>query len=277
MSQAPRVFITGGAAGLGRALAECFAREGARVCIGDLQEAVGRETVATLNALGGQAHFLPCDVTREADLQAAADWLQAQWGGVDVVVNNAGVAQMGGIADVSLADWQWIVDINLLGVVRGCKVFTPLFRRQGGGTFLNIASMAGMIHLPEAAAYNATKAAVVALSETLQIELERDGIHVSVACPAFFRSDLARHMRAATPDAERTTQRLVERARVGADEIARLIHAGLKKREYHILTHAEGRQAWRLKRWLPYSVYLGTLRKRMARLQLRMQRKVTPA
>jgi NAD(P)-dependent dehydrogenase (short-subunit alcohol dehydrogenase family) len=190
---------------------------------------------------------------------------------VDVVVNNAGVAQMGGIADVSLADWQWIVDINLLGVVRGCKVFTPLFRRQGGGCFLNIASMAGMIHLPEAAAYNATKAAVVALSETLQLELERDAIRVAVACPAFFRSDLARHMRAATPDAERTTQRLVERSG-SAPRRWRSASTGAEQGQAHILTHPEGRTAWRLKRWLPYRWYLATLRRRMAQLQLRMQR-----
>ena len=267
-----RVFITGGASGLGRALAECFAKEGASVCLGDVDDAQGAQAVQALARHGWPVHYLHCDVTREADLQAAADWLQQAWGGVDVVVNNAGVAQMGGIADVSLADWQWIVDINLLGVVRGCKAFTPLFRRQGGGCFLNIASMAGMIHLPEAAAYNATKAAVVALSETLQLELERDAIRVAVACPAFFRSDLARHMRAATPDAERTTQRLVERSRVGAEEVAKRIHRGLNKGQAHILTHPEGRTAWRLKRWLPYRWYLATLRRRMAQLQLRMQR-----
>ncbi len=268
----PRVFITGGASGLGRALAECFAKEGASVCLGDVDDAQGADTRQALARHGGPVHFLHCDVTQEGDLLAAADWLQQHWGGVDVVVNNAGVAQMGGIADVRLSDWQWIVDINLLGVVRGCKVFTPLFRRQGGGCFLNIASMAGMIHLPEAAAYNATKAAVVALSETLQLELEPDHIRVSVACPAFFRSDLARHMRAATPDAERTTQRLVERARIGAEEVAQAIHRGVKAGEAHILTHPEGRMAWRLKRWLPYRWYLATLRRRMARLQLRMQR-----
>lgn len=126
-----RVFITGGASGLGRALAECFAKEGASVCIGDVDDAQGAQAVEALAGHGWPVHFLHCDVTRESDLQTAADWLQQAWGGVDVVVNNAGVAQMGGIADVSLADWQWIVDINLLGVVRGCKVFTPLFRRQG--------------------------------------------------------------------------------------------------------------------------------------------------
>jgi NAD(P)-dependent dehydrogenase (short-subunit alcohol dehydrogenase family) len=133
-----------------------------------------------------QAAFLPCDVTKETDLAAAAQWLETNWGGVDVVINNAGVAAAGGIADYELPDWEWILDINLLGVVRGCKVFTPLFRRQGGGRFINIASMAGLMNLPKMAPYNASKAAVISLSETLAYELAADNIKVSVVCPSFF-------------------------------------------------------------------------------------------
>src|SRR3546814_2946935 len=87
-------------------------------------------------------------------------------------------------------DWQWIVDINLLGVVRGCRVFTPLMKTQGSGVIVNIASMAGLIHPQQMAAYNTTTAAVVALSETLKTELHRYGIQVSVVCTAFFRTNL---------------------------------------------------------------------------------------
>ena len=259
-SAGKRIFITGGASGLGRALAERHARAGWRVCIGDLD-------------VERCAEALACDVTREDALQAAADWLQREWGGVDVVINNAGVAQMGGIAETSLADWQWAVDINLLGVVRGCKVFAPLLRTQGGGQLVNIASMAGLVHMPNAAAYNATKAAVVALSETLQLELEPDGIRVSVVCPAFFRTDLARNMRAANPQLEGMTKRLVERARIGADEIAERIFAGIERGDPHILTHPEARRFWRLKRMLPYRWYLALMRRQLAQVAARMQRK----
>lgn len=268
-----RVFITGGASGLGRALALRCARAGWRVCIGDLDVARCADALNEIHALSPASHALACDVTKEEDLAAAADWLRQSWNGVDVVVNNAGVALMGGIAETTMADWRWIVDINLLGVVCGCKVFTPLLRAQGGGQLVNIASMAGLIHLPHAAAYNATKAAVVALSETLQLELEADNIRVSVVCPAFFRTDLAKNMRAANPQLEGMTKRLVERARIGADEIADRIFAGMARGDTHILTHAEGRMAWRLKRWLPYSSYLALARRQLRKMNARMQRK----
>ena len=272
-----RIFITGGASGLGRALAERHARAGWRVCIGDLDVERCAEALAAIRTHSPHSHALACDVTREEALLAAADWLQREWGGIDVVVNNAGVAQMGGIADTSLDDWQWAIDINLLGVVRGCKVFVPLLRAKEaggrGGQLVNIASMAGLVHMPQAAAYNATKAAVVALSETLQLELEPDGIRVSVVCPAFFRTDLARNMRAANPQLEGMTKRLVERARIGADEIAERIFAGIERGDPHILTHPEARRFWRLKRMLPYRWYLALMRRQLAQVAARMQRK----
>ena len=258
---AKRIFITGGASGLGRALAERYARAGYRVCIGDINEARMAETLKALRSAGAECHALRCDVTTEADVQAAADWLRAEWGGVDIVVNNAGVAVAGGIDELSLADWQWAVDINLLGVVRGCKVFTPLFRRQGCGYFVNIASMAGLIHPPMMGAYNATKAAVVALSETLKIELADDHIGVSVVCPAFFRTNLSESLRAGNPDMERITRKLVDKARIGADEIADKIYRGVSRGNFHILTHARERKIWRLKRVLPYHVYAASMLK----------------
>ncbi|GAB1407159.1 SDR family oxidoreductase [Thermomonas brevis] len=272
-----RIFITGGASGLGRALAERYARDGWRVCIGDLDVERCADALAAIRTHAAAAQALACDVTREADLQAAADWLQREWGGVDVMVNNAGVAQMGGIAETTLDDWQWIVDINLLGVVRGCKVFAPLLRAQGGGQLVNIASMAGLVHMPQAAAYNATKAAVVALSETLQLELAPDGIRVSVVCPAFFRTDLARHMRAANPQLEAMTKRLVERARIDAGEIANRIHDGIQRADPYILTHPEARRFWRLKRLLPHRAYLALMRRQLAKVAARMQRKAASA
>ena len=272
-SAGKRIFITGGASGLGRALAERYARAGWRVCIGDLDVERCADALAAIRVHSPHSQALACDVTREDALQAAADWLQREWGGVDVVINNAGVAQMGGIAETTLDDWRWAVDINLLGVVRGCKVFAPLLRTQGGGQLVNIASMAGLVHMPNAAAYNATKAAVVALSETLQLELEPDGIGVSVVCPAFFRTDLAKNMRAANPQLEGMTKRLVERARIGADEIAERIFAGIERGDPHILTHPEARRFWRLKRMLPYRWYLALMRRQLAQVAARMQRK----
>ncbi|HEY0660459.1 MAG TPA: SDR family oxidoreductase [Lysobacter sp.] len=277
MTSNQRVFITGGASGLGRALAERYARAGWRVCVGDLDVERCADTLSALRQHSPHSQALACDVTREADLQAAADWLKENWGGVDVVINNAGVAQMGGIGDATLADWQWIVDINLLGVVRGCKVFAPLLRAQGGGQLVNVASMAGLIYMPHAGAYNATKAAVVALSETLQLELAPDNIGVTVVCPAFFRTALAQNMRASDPQLEALTKRLVERARIGPDEIAQLVFAGVARRNTHILTHPGARRTWLLKRYLPYAWYLAMVRRQLSRMEARMQRKASSA
>lgn len=250
-----RIFITGGASGLGRALAERYAREGARILIGDLDTARCKAVLDSILELGGSGQAIACNVTKEEDLQAAAAWLQKNWGGVDIVFNNAGVAQAGRIDDVPLSDWQWIVDINLLGVVRGCKAFAPMLRKQRSGHIVNVASMAGLIHLPAMSAYNATKAAVVALSETLYAELADDGVAVSVVCPAFFRTNLAATMRTTDPRLEQTTRKLVERSRHSAEGVAEKVFRGVRARDFHILTHSDSIAAWRLKRYLPYRAF----------------------
>ena len=274
MTTQKRIFVTGGASGFGRALAERWAKDGYRVCIGDINDARLEETLGSLRKLGATAHALRCDVTSEADLQAAAAWLSESWGGVDIVVNNAGVAISGSITEISMDDWRWIVDINLLGVVRGCKVFTPLFQKQGGGRFVNVSSMAGLIHPPMMSAYNATKAAVVALSETLAVELAHDKIEVSVVCPSFFRTNLTETMRAGSPDIAAITNKLVNKAKHGADEIAELTFKGVKRGDFHILTHADGRAAWMLKRLAPFSVYVKAVKKNTARMMGKSQRKL---
>ena len=268
-----RVFITGGASGLGRALAERYARAGWKVLIGDIHEERLAETVAAIGAAGGTIAQVVCDVRREAELEAAATWLDTNWGGVDVVVNNAGVAMSGGIAEMPMEDWSWIVDINLLGVVRGCKVFTPRFVAQGHGHFVNISSMAGLIHPPMMAAYCATKAAVVALSESMAVELAPKKVHVSVVCPAFFKTNLMESVRA--PDAAfgKTTARLVNNAKRGADDIAELVYQGVGRRDFHILTHPEGRVAWMVKRLAPFGAYRRFMQKSAEVMLARRDRK----
>lgn len=247
-----RIFITGGGSGLGRALALRYAQAGWKVCIGDLNEQGGEAVLAELKALGSDAFFLRCDVTKEADVIAARDALQQRFGGVDIVVNNAGVAVIGSIDGTTEEDWAWIVDINLLGVARGCRVFTPLFRQQGAGWFVNVASMAGLIHPPQMSAYSATKAAVVALSETLYAELQPDGIGTSVVCPAFFRTNLANTSRASSAEMASVTRHLVNKARIGAEEIAAQVFAAVEKGEFRIMTHPRERRFYYVKRALPF-------------------------
>jgi NAD(P)-dependent dehydrogenase (short-subunit alcohol dehydrogenase family) len=167
-----RIFITGGASGLGLAIAHRYARAGFKVCIGDIHDERGHEAERAIAHSGAsEVLYLRCDVRKVEDLEAVADQLDKRWGGVDIVVNNAGVAQGGPFEQVPMEDWEWVLDINLLGVVRGCKVFTPRFKRQGEGYFVNIASMAGLLDTPFMTGYNVSKAGVVMLSETLQNEL----------------------------------------------------------------------------------------------------------
>ncbi len=247
-----RVFVTGGASGLGRELALRFAAAGWRVAIGDVNEGRAAETGA---ALGPGALVLRCDVTREEDLAAAAARLEERWGGVDVVVNNAGVADAGGIDEVPDERWRWILEVNLLGVVRGCRAFTPLFRRQGRGWFVNVASMAGLLDVPLMASYNASKAAVVSLSETLQNELEGDGIGVTVVCPGFFRTHLGESLRTGSPGLRAAMEGLFARSPVTAAQIADQVFRAVERGAFQVLPHPAGRRAWLLKRLLPRRLY----------------------
>lgn len=259
-----RVFITGGASGLGRAIAERFARDGARVCIGDLNDVRGDTALESLRRLGARdARYMHCDVTDERALEDVERKLDLTWGGVDIVVNNAGVAQAGAIDEVSIDDWRWILDVNLLGVVRGCKVFTPTFKRQKNGHFVNISSMAGLLDVPLMSSYNVTKAAVVSLSETLQNELRGHGISVTVVCPSFFKTNLGETMRTPDPALRTKMQKLLDRSALTADDVADDIFDAVADKTFYVLPHREGRVAWALKRLLPRGAYAALAERQM--------------
>ncbi len=267
-----RVFITGGASGLGRALALHYARAGWNVCIADLNDVRGEETRKELEALsssGLEMLYRHADVTCEEDLQAIADELSQRWDGLDVLINNAGVAQAGAIEDVTISDWEWIININLLGVVRGCKVFTPIFKRQGSGHIVNIASMAGLLDVPRMASYNVTKAAVVALSGTLGQELMEDGVHVSVVCPSFFQTNLEETMRTTDPRMKKMMGKLLSSGKLTAEEVAEKIFNGVEKQQAYILPHASGEHLWLAKRYLPQRIYSKLFQRSVSRMKPR--------
>lgn len=251
-----RVLITGGASGLGRALALQYAQQGCRVCITDLNDGAADTVCAELKALGASALYVHADVTSEQDLQYVADQLVQQWGGLDILVNNAGVAAAGAIEDLSLTDWEWILNINLLGVVRGCKVFVPLFKQQHSGHIINIASMAGLLDVPQMASYNVSKAAVVALSGTLEQELRDEGIVVSVVCPSFFKTNLDQGSRTNDPRLKKQMARLLESGKLSADQVAAYIVDHARLGHFFILPHKEGQRIWLLKQLLPHSTYV---------------------
>ncbi|MEY2863667.1 MAG: hypothetical protein RLY58_1374 [Pseudomonadota bacterium] len=244
IAPAQRVFITGGASGLGLALARRYRQAGWRVCIGDVDAVRLKQVLSQYSDLSG----LPCDVTRESSLTGARRWLEQQWGGVDVVINNAGVAAMGPIEDMPIGTWNWVLDINLMGVVRGCKIFTPLFKRQGQGQFINIASAAGLFNPSLAAAYNASKAGVISLSETLQHELQRDGIDVTVACPSFFKTNLAQQQRSTDPHMTTRTARLINEANLLPEQVADAIYHAAEARQLLLVMPEYEHSEWLKKR-----------------------------
>jgi NAD(P)-dependent dehydrogenase (short-subunit alcohol dehydrogenase family) len=265
-----RVLITGAASGLGRALALAWAKRGARVLIADLNAERGAESLALCRDAGAaDAQFILLDVRKAEDFEAAVAWLQQHWGGLDVMVNNAGVAGGGRFDSISEADWQWMLDINLMGVVRGCKVFTPVFKNQGHGYFVNVASMAGFLDVPLMSAYNASKAGVVSLSETLQLELRGDNIGVSVICPSFLKTNLTQTMRTTDPALRKTVNKLFEMGKISAEHIADDIFRAVEKKRFYVLPHPEGRFILFLKRILPRAVYAWLIDRSTRRMRSR--------
>ena len=261
-----RIFITGGASGLGRAIAFKYAKQGYQVCIGDVNEQRGLATIEALSALGCDAFYQTCDITQIKDLEQAKNELIARWGGVDIVVNNAGVAgTAGGIEDISLEDWHWVLNINLMGVARGCKTFTPLFKQQGSGYFVNIASAAGLINAPQMSSYNASKAGVISLSETLKFELEKFNIGISVVCPAFFKTNLTESMKSTIDGVTQKIAKIMSKSKVTADDVANDIYVSVNQKSFWVLSHKPEKKLWLLKRYVP-SIFQHIMKKQLAKL-----------
>ncbi len=253
-----RVLVTGAASGLGLALVRLLTARGAQVLATDV-------ATSRPEGLPARADYLTLDVRSDDDWAAALDHVRDTLGGLDLLVNNAGVAAGGRIDVATMDEWQWIVDINLLGVVRGCRTFTPLLKAQGSGHIVNVASLAGLVHAPGMASYNAVKAGVVAVSETLTSELGPHGIAVSVVCPSFFRTNLADSFQGADAEMQQAGTRLVTGSRRGADEVAATVVKGIDARRQVILTDREGQVAWRAKRFVR-PLYVRAMRKAGERL-----------
>ncbi|MBN2027892.1 MAG: SDR family NAD(P)-dependent oxidoreductase [Actinobacteria bacterium] len=184
------VAITGAASGLGRAFAQAWAASGSRVGIMDIDMEGAGETLRLVEKAGTSGKVLRCDVRNCDEVEAAADHLFDLWGGVDVLVNNAGVGGGGAVGEIPLRDWETVIGIDLWGVINGCQAFIPRMKERGGGHIVNVSSLAGLISAPRFAPYNASKAAVVALTQTLKTELASSRIGVTVVCPPVVKTDI---------------------------------------------------------------------------------------
>ena len=253
-----RVLITGATSGLGEALALRFARQGFRVGVAGRNPEKIANTTDKVNQAGGRALPVQLEVTRLDDFHSAAQQIQDSWGGLDILFNNAGMATAGGLFDFSLEAWRDAIDIDLWSVIHGCRLLTPLMIQSGGGHVANIASAAGILCPPEVAAYSAAKAAVVAISETLQVELASNNIKLTVCCPTIFKSGLLdempaggnTHMHGVTADGLRDS---MLKTSVTSDDVADHLLRSMAKRKLYSVPMRDARTMWRLKRYAPES------------------------
>jgi NAD(P)-dependent dehydrogenase (short-subunit alcohol dehydrogenase family) len=249
--------VTGAASGIGRAIAAQAAREGMRLVLADIEAGPLERTVAELRAAGAAVLAVPTDVSRAEQVAALAARALAAYGAVHLLFNNAGVATGGPIWEQPLAEWEWVMGVNLWGVVHGIRAFVPLMLAQDdAGYIVNTASIAGLVTAPALGIYTVTKHAVVALSEVLAAELAQRDAHitVSVLCPSWVRTrimEAGRNRPAAIqppvspgddPAGSAAIHQLIDSG-MPPEQVAEEVFAAIRGERFYILTHPETK-AW---------------------------------
>jgi NAD(P)-dependent dehydrogenase (short-subunit alcohol dehydrogenase family) len=241
--------VTGAASGLGRAMALAFAGEGMHAALADVDEPGLKSTLNEVQSRGVRAFAMRVDVSRYQEVESFCSKAIAQFGATHVVCNNAGVSPLGAVWENTLADWQWILGVNLWGVIHGVRAFVPRLLAQGEGHVVNTASVAGLISPPGMGAYNVTKHAVVALSESLYHDLRSRGspVGVSVLCPAYVPTGIADSERnrprellnpGKNPSKEEALlKKAVASGKLSAADVARAVVAAVKEERFYVLTH----------------------------------------
>jgi len=241
--------VTGAASGLGRAMALAFAGEGMHAALADVDEPGLKSTLNEVQSRGVRAFAMRVDVSRYQEVESFCSKAIAQFGATHVVCNNAGVSPLGAVWENTLADWQWILGVNLWGVIHGVRAFVPRLLAQGEGHVVNTASVAGLISPPGMGAYNVTKHAVVALSESLYHDLRLRGspVGVSVLCPAYVPTGIADsernrprellNPRKSPSKEEAMLKKAVASGKLSADDVARAVVAAVKEERFYVLTH----------------------------------------
>lgn len=190
-----RVVVTGGASGIGRAICELFAREGASIVIGDLDVAGGQETVARIVNAGGKADFLATDVSQETDVKRLIDHAAASLGGIDIVMNNAAAFVFGKVEDVTMADWEKVMGVNVIGSANMVRFALPHLKNSQAGSVVIMASVSSFVAAPAFVPYNTSKGALLQLTRSLAMDLGEHGIRVNCVCPgAIYTPATERHL-----------------------------------------------------------------------------------
>lgn len=243
-----RVLITGAGSGLGLALASRYARSGARVACVDL---IADRVEAARTGLPGEGHIaMVADVGDDDSMQALFDRIQKEWGGVDVLINNAGIASGGPMIETTMEEWRKLIEVDLFSVVRGCRLFLPGMLAAGKGQILSTASFAGLASAPGIMTYGVAKAAVVALSEQLRAEVFDKGILVGVICPSFFRTNLI-DTAVGSDRTRKMALKLMDTSPDTVDSVADNVFAAAERGKFLIIPTKREPMRWRLKRWFP--------------------------
>jgi NAD(P)-dependent dehydrogenase (short-subunit alcohol dehydrogenase family) len=255
LSASTRAVVTGAGGGLGRAFALALAEKGASVLVSDIDGAAAEETANLVEKAGGKARATRCDVRQVDEVVELRTIMTQAFGGTDLVINNAGVAVGGRIGEVAIEDWRYVVDINLMGVVHGCHVFVPELKKQGSGIVLNVASSAGLVSMPMLGPYNATKAAVVALSETMYAELRRFNVGVTALCPTFFATNIAKNQRGPSdPRDLELVEKRMRSSKLQADGVAAAALSAAERGELYCVPMLDGQVVRRVKALFPQGV-----------------------
>ncbi|MCH2169924.1 SDR family oxidoreductase [Myxococcota bacterium] len=234
--------VTGGGSGIGRSICLALAGAGAKVVVADIDGENASKVVEEIKAKGATGFAVPTDVTRSDSVEALANAVVEEMGGVDIVCNNAGVYLGGDLLDTTEDDWRFVLSVNLDGVFRVGQRFSKILREQGrGGHIVNTASIGGFLSHGGAVAYAASKYGVVAYSEALRVDLESHGIGVSTLCPGPIRTNLAGSDRLRDPgeQAGGKSQALWEFIREGMEpeEVGSIVLGGIRDNAAYIFTH----------------------------------------
>jgi NAD(P)-dependent dehydrogenase (short-subunit alcohol dehydrogenase family) len=244
--------ITGAGSGIGAAFAVELAKRGGRVVCSDIDETAARATADAILADGGQATSLRCDVSQMDDVALLAKAAQDWFGGAPtVVINNAGVGAGGlSIGEVSIDDWNWVLNVNLWGPIHGCHVFAPILREAGYGGIINVASAAAFGAAPGMAAYNVSKAGVLSLSETLAAELSGTGVNVTVLCPTFVKTNIVESGRISDKSTQMANL-LMRWTGFSPERVARTCLDTLDRGGLYCMPQPDARIGWGIKRFTP--------------------------
>jgi NAD(P)-dependent dehydrogenase (short-subunit alcohol dehydrogenase family) len=242
--------ITGGAGGIGFALAEAFAARGAKIALADVDESAMMDRARSLAARGSEVLCVRTDVTKRTSMVALADAVWARFGAAHLICNNAGIALAGPLLEATPDDWRLTMDINFWGVVHGIDAFAPrLVTQAQGGHIVNTASMAGLVGMQWLGIYCASKFAVVGLSESLRRELAGHGIGVSVLCPMIVETGIVENsLRVrglevpAAPPVARPPAGAMQGGVITAEQVARRVVRAIEHDELYVLTHPEQRE-----------------------------------